>query len=389
VSVTRREALRWAMGFGVGIAGAPTLATIARAGATPAPPVASSSAAGAAGTATRSSADALASARADLRILVEKRALKTDDPWVLMHAVLPLGPDARHGAEPVLDYVARNWIEMVPAGGKSYPHFPLNIEAHPNHFLQIMYERGVPPNRTLPIKGGATITRADLSAGAKALFTAATQGDELAWTVSVLSADLKPGSDRFENAEGRAFTVSALIEAELQAAEGGYGDTFAAMKGAKPYGRSALQTYACNGTHVVDGLLDALAHGYRDNQLLERTRNLIQAALFRLGPEVKLIDEAIGAAGTPQAKLNADAAKLQFLGHSLEMAAVARTRKIYEPTASEQAALHGAERELAAIAHRLTTSYDLDGLARQVPRAYRVILGDASHALHAVEPPLA
>ncbi len=375
---TRRELLRWTVRAGVGIAAVPALAALAQA---------ASPAAQSAGAASASS-DALASARADLRRLVTERALKTDDPWVLMHALLPIGPDARHGDEPVLDYVSRNWIEMVPAGGRSYPRFPLNIEAHPNHFLQIMYERGVAPDRKLPTKGGS-ITRADLTAGAKALFTPATQGDELAWTVSVLSADLKPDADRFENAEGRAFTVSALIEAELQTAEAGYADTFAAMKGTKPYGRSALQTYACNGTHVIDGLLDALAHGYRGNQLRERVRNLIQAALFRLSPEIKLIDEAIGGAGTPQAKLNADAAKLQFLGHTLEMAAVARMRKIYEPTASEQEQLHAAERQLAAIAHRLATSYDLDSLARQVPRAYRVILGDASHALHAVEPPLA
>jgi hypothetical protein len=236
------------------------------------------------------------------------------------------------------------------------------------------------------VKDGGTVTRADLFAGAKALFSPATQGDELAWTVSVLAAELRPDADRFETADGRALTVTGLIEAELQAAEAGYADTFAAMRGAKPYGRSALQGYACNGTHVIDGLIDAYARGYRANRLESRTRALVQAALHRLGPEVALIDQAIGGAGTQQARLNADAAKLQFLGHVLELAGSAERHEVHTPTASERDAIAGARRHLAAIARRMVAEYDLDALARQIPRAYRVILGDASHALHALEP---
>ena len=58
----------------------------------------------------------------------------------------------------------------------------------------------------------------------------------------------RPSADRFTNADGQAFTVAALVETSAQAAEVGYADTVAAMRGTKPYGRSTLQTYACNGT---------------------------------------------------------------------------------------------------------------------------------------------
>lgn len=327
---------------------------------------------------------ALVAASADLLRLVTGRALAVDDPWVLMHAVLPLGRDTRHGDEPVLDYVARTWIEPVARGGKQWAAFPLKIEAHPNHFLEIMYATAVPAERAFATRMGAA-TRADLTAAAKALFSPAIQGDELSWTVSVFTADMQPESDRFENADGRPFSVGAVVEAATQAGEAGYADTIAAMRDTKPYGRSIVQEYACNGTHVVYAVLDALRNGYRANRLPERGRLLMQAALFRLGPEVALIDQVIGQGGAPGAQLNADAAKLQFLGHSIENFRFARRHGLYTPTAAEQKAVDDAEQNLAAIAHRLVTTYDLDGLARQVPRAYSLILGDACHALHAAE----
>jgi hypothetical protein len=378
VAWTRRRflgtAARTAAGFAAG-------ARIARAASTPAPRQAPA-------TAPRATAaeekGLLAAIRADLLRLVTTRALTLDDPWVLMHAVLALGRDAQHAGEPALDYVTRTWLEPVTSGGKQWPAFPRKTEAHPNHFLEIMYATGVPPERAFATRLGA-VTRADLTRGAKALFSPAMEGDELSWTVSVFTADLRPDVDRFENADGRPFTVSAVVEATAQAAESGYAETIAAMRGTKAYDRSAVQGYACNGTHVIYGILDALRNGYRANRLPERATLLMQAALYRLGPEVELIDRVIGAGGAPTAQLNADAAKLQFLGHSIENFVFARRHGLYTPTAAELVSVRQAEERLAAIAHRLVSTYDLDELAHQVPRAYGLILGDACHALHAVE----
>lgn len=325
-----------------------------------------------------------AAIRADLLKLVSARALAVDDPWVLMHAVLALGREAKHGNETILDFVSKTWLESVTSGDKQWPAFPRNKEAHPNHFLEIMYATGVPPEQPFPSRSGP-VTRTDLTRAAKALFSPAMEGDELSWTVSVFTADMKPDADKFTNADGRPFTVSAVVEAATQAAEAGYAETLAAMRGTKPYDRSAVQGYACNGTHVIYGVLDALRNGYRGNRLTERGTLLMQAALFRLGPEVELIDRVIGAGGAPTAQLNADAAKLQFLGHSIENLTFARRHGLYTPTPAELEAAHRAEEQLATIAHRLVATYDLDELAHQVPRAYGLILGDACHALHAVE----
>ncbi len=324
-----------------------------------------------------------AAARADLERLVTTRALVGDDPWVLMHVLLPFGAEARRGDARVLDTVLGTWIAPVPVAGKTYPAFPLEIERHPNHFLEVMYEIGVAPDRSFTTKAGP-VTRADLTNAAKALFSPAAAGGELSWTVSVFTAAIPPDRDGFENAEGRSFTVSALVEVLAQATEAAYADTVAAMRGTKPYGRSPLQTLPCNGTHVLGGILDALSHGYRANKLAERAATLVRTATFRLGSEVALIDQVVGRSGGPLAQLNADAAKLQFLGHSLETLGFAQRRGLFAPTAAEAALMRAAGEELAAVAHRLVATHDLGILERQVPRAYKIVLGDACHALHAL-----
>jgi hypothetical protein len=236
----------------------------------------------------------------------------------------------------------------------------------------------VPPTRSFATPAGP-VTPADLLAGAKALFAPTIAGPELSWTVSVFTAAMPPDQERFTNADGQAFTVSAIVEAAAQAAEVGYADTVAAMRGTKPYGRTTLQTYACNGTHVIYGLYDALRHGYEGGNLRARVRDLTTASYFRLGAEIALIDQALGGAGQ---QLNADAAKLQFLGHSIENLHYAEHHKIYVPTAAEQQQRATAERQLAEVVQRITTVHNLDALANAVPRAYRIVLGDSCHALH-------
>jgi hypothetical protein len=322
----------------------------------------------------------------ELRLLVTERALATDDPWVLMHAVLALGADAKHGKGTALDAVVHEWTQREQRGSGSWPMFPLSVEAHPNHFVEIMVSVGVPGVHRFATAHAGTVTLDEFVAGAKALFTPAIAGPELAWTVSVLTNTMPPTADAFTNAEGREFTVAAIVEANAQAAEAGYRDTIAAMRGTRPYGRSALQGLACNGTHVLYGLLDALRNGYEGQNLRARVRTLVQASIYRLDPEVALIDEKIGGSTAPLARLNADAAKLQFLGHSLENIGFAHREKIYEPTAAERTAIKTAEGRLAGVVHRITSEPDqLEGLKLNVPRAYSLILGDACHALHGLE----
>ena len=313
-----------------------------------------------------------------LRALVTQRALASDDPWVLMHVVLALGADAANAHGPLLDTVIARYATRTPKGDRSYVGFPINVEAHPNHFLEIMDAIDVPAARRFAAPGGP-IGVDDLLTGAKALFTPTIAGPELSWTLSVFTAAMPPSADRFTNADGQTFTVAGLVETAAQAAEFGYAYTVAAMRGTKAYGRSTLQTYACNGSHVLHGLYDALRHGYEAKNLRPRVRDLTQATYFRLTAEVALIDQALS---SPAQQLNADAAKLQFLGHSIENLRYAERHGIYVPSDAERAALATAERNLAEVVQRITSVHNLDALAASVPSAYRIVLGDACHALH-------
>jgi hypothetical protein len=236
----------------------------------------------------------------------------------------------------------------------------------------------VPTGRRFKAADGE-VTVTDLLTGAKALFTPTIAGPELSWTLSVFTAAMPPSADRFTNADGQAFTVAALVETAAQAAEVGYADTVAAMRGTKPYGRSTLQTYACNGSHVLYGLYDALRHGYGGKNLRQRVSDLTRASYFRLAAEVALIDQVLA---NPAQQLNADAAKLQFLGHAIENLRYAERHGIYAPSDAERQQRTAAERTLAGVVERITTVHNLDALASSVPRAYRIVLGDACHALH-------
>src|SRR5690606_33079149 len=111
--------------------------------------------------------------------------------------------------------------------------------------------------------------------------------------------------------------VTKLVERHLSEIEKVWADTFAAMAGAKGYTKGVVHRTACNGTHMIYGLIDALRNGYTVADLRARTLRLVGALLFRMRAEPALIDASLRA-GHPLIRLNADAAKLTFLGHAVE-----------------------------------------------------------------------
>ena len=90
-----------------------------------------------------------------LRGLVMQRALVSDDPWVLMHVVLALGPDFADADG--LDPRRRRRRALLHDGREGRPlrtrAFPLNVEAHPNHFLEIMEAIARPVDAALRDRG--------------------------------------------------------------------------------------------------------------------------------------------------------------------------------------------------------------------------------------------
>ena len=82
----------------------------------------------------------------------------------------------------------------------------------------------------------------------------------------------------------------------------------------------------------------------------------------------------------PRIALNRDAAKFTFLGHAVEFFGYARRHGTLDLTPDAWRAAEAVRGQLVSLSERITTDYDLEALAGQVPRAYKLILGDACHA---------
>jgi hypothetical protein len=314
--------------------------------------------------------------------LILRRALDSTDAWLEMHVVLALGADVVNGRGSVLDQAVARSLELGPAGFRKVPHFPIAVERHPFHFLQVMQATGVPPERVFVTPQGR-FSHKEILDGTIALFDPEEVTDELSWAICVLTRVYPPGKDEFVNASGEKVVVSRLVERHLRETEAAYADTLAAMEGKGVYKRGVIHTKACNGTHLLYGLVDALAEGYGGDDLAGRFRRLVAATLFRLRFEPLLIDKSLPG-DLPMVRLNADAAKFTFLGHVIEDLGQARRRRVYEPSPPDLATIGQARGELGKLAERLGSEHDLDQLSTEVPGAYRVLLGDACHALRGI-----
>lgn len=317
-----------------------------------------------------------------LRELILQRALDSTDPWLEMHVVLALGAEIANQRGSLLDHAVAQSLVLSPAGFRQVPHFPLTVERHPFHFLQVMQATSVPLERVFVTPLGRFSQR-EILEGSEALFVPAEVTDELSWTVSVLTHVFPPDHDRFVDARGETVVVSQLVERHLRETEAAYAATFAAMEGRGLYKRGALHAKACNGTHLLYGLIDALANGYRVDDLRARVERLIAATLFRAKVEPLLIDKSLPG-DLPMVRLNADAAKFTFFGHVIEDLGQARRRGVFQPTPEQAEVVERCRSELAKLVERMTGEHDLDALRAEVPNAYRVVLGDACHALRGI-----
>jgi hypothetical protein len=313
-----------------------------------------------------------------LRELIQQRALASTDPWVQAHVVLALGADVKSNGKYVLDDMVARSLHTEAVDMRQYPYFPTDVERHPFHFLQIMQLTDVPYDRAFTTPAGR-FTRREILAGSEALYDPAKITDEMSWAVSVLTHEFPQDKDTFKTARGLQVHVVEVVQKHLADTETAYAEIFAAMAGATPYGRGVIHRQACNGTHMVYGLIDALRNGYTAGELRDHTWRLTRAVIFRMRAEPQLIDASLRG-NEPMVRLNADAAKLTFLGHAIEDLGYAVQNGVFQLDAAQLQVVTQAREQLAAIVSRLTGEHDLDRLQAEVPEAYKIVLGDACHA---------
>ena len=273
--LTRRQLCRGGALAGLALLARPALggraAALAQAPATPSP----------AATAARvSSAETVEL----LREMILQRALASTDPWVQAHVVLALGAGVESGGKPVIDAMVAQSLRTEAVELKKYPFFPTDLERHPFHFLQILQATDVPYERVFVTPLGR-FTRREIVSGSEALLDPKEITDELSWLVSVLTHEFPQDRDTFKTARGLEVRVTEIVQRHLRETDAAYADTFASMAGATPYARGAIHRSACNGTHMLYGLIDALRAGYTVGQLRAHTERLVRALLFRMRAE--------------------------------------------------------------------------------------------------------
>ena len=317
-----------------------------------------------------------------LREFILQRASESTQPWLEMHVILALGAGFTRGGQNVLDELVAKILEVQTVDMRQYPYFPVDVERHPFHMLQILQATDVPYDRAFVTPKGR-FTRRDLVQGGTALLTPDEIGDELSWIVSVLTKEFPPTADRFTTARGEEVVVQDLVRRHLVETEKAYADVFQVMKRQKLYDKGPLHATACNGTHLLYGLVEALGNGYRADDLEARVEKLVEATLFRARLEPVLIERRMPG-DDPMVRLNREAANLTLVGHLVEMFGYIHQSGAVQMSEGALRAVAELRARLAALTATITTDYDLAKLQQDVPQAYKLILGDACHAYRGI-----
>lgn len=319
-------------------------------------------------------------ARERLEQLLLQHGTDVGQPWVLTHALLALGPEAGEGR--LLDQLAARWAEVE--GGLHFPRERegVRVEPHSDLVLKTMVERSVMPTRSLPV-GGETSTVADLyrSVFARPWATDDRPGatwDDSAWTLHALAAWTAPGDRRLQRAAG-AVTTRLVMDMEAVAAPMRTGAPLVKQK-------QGIFAYTCGGAHLVQAAATLVGRGHGSPEDRQRLLTMLPAHSWRLEAELKLVDEAIAA--HPDYRLLLVIQRLKLLGHWLETTHRLAALSLFEPDDTWRAQVRRANAALADTVAALEAAGVFDELASvraEREQTWLDLLGDSSHALHALE----
>ena len=227
--------------------------------------------------------------------MIEHYARGLDNASALIHAVRGFGRDfKRADGSRAVDFLCRQFAADKEVNGKRYVYFTRNAEVHDNSFLKTFLEAGVSLDQPVTV-GANKYTLRDVGESAKGLFRCDPQNlaryepllvyEHLPWTLIAFSILVPPEQAKWTNAYGETIDLPKVIDRDL--AE--YENTCALTREALARGetepapfREAIKKYSCFGTHSVYGFLSCLQHGYREDNLAGRLRELMDLVTYRL-----------------------------------------------------------------------------------------------------------
>ena len=318
--------------------------------------------------------------------IVRRYAVPLDDPWMVAHGVRAMGRGFTLGTgRRAVDYLLETVLVEVPANGKSFLGFPIDVEGHPNMFLKTMLEAGVPLDYAFTHKGRRRTVQ-ELVDGARALLRptlVASTPNALPWSLIALTRTTPFGRRQWTNAWGEPVDLDALVESALRLLEQASLPVAEAMRDGRPETRHApVHSFTCGGCHMIYGLLTAVQAGYTGKDRPRRLQQQVDLLVWRLSADLDLIERFYRARGNSVADFWYEFdAKLKLLGHCEECLAFAELHKVAGLTPAQRTQRQAA----TATLRRLLVDLDARNLgeAQMMDRElYRQLVGDTCHARH-------
>lgn len=321
-----------------------------------------------------------------LRAAIQSEAAAQQNPWVLAHAMLALGPDVQLGdrtARKALDGLLRRddngpYFDLMDAQGglgEVHPHLVLKVlsdVAATDPLCQELLHRAIAtfrrPNRFENWNDSAWFLEALHRLGVAKTQPLGTSGD----TVATL----------FAGAHQQLLYAQRVVEALLQQPE------FRRPQGNVPVDVGGVWSYTCGGQHLLQAQL--LAARYAGTTERAQLLSVLQTFGQRLDAEysfrVAERTRAVQSGVNPNSALLQTALSLlKLLGHALETLAYARDAGIGDPAKLEQQA-HQTRARLLGVLEELTAKSDLrqlfPGARKRAPKDWLLWFGDGCHALH-------
>jgi hypothetical protein len=339
-----------------------------------------------------------------LRAVTDREAGKAGNAWALAHGILARGnefkaSDGRRAVTVLID----DFLEAAPVQNARgmQPYFPktkgeVRVEPHTDLILKTFIEAGLPLDEPLTRAAGApTLER--LLRSSRLRFAPSDKPedgyfanvDDVAWSIQAWCQAVDKGAQpQWTNEMGHELHIDAVAMELLKLLEREYHFIQRARAAGESVEkrRQDIFAHACGGAHLFQATVACAALGFpKDEHLVSRMAQLIDAYLWRVPLETALVDRGIQSQPRLAALLvNQD---IKFLGHALESLGKAERGGLWSPSAEQVGLLDQMEKRL--MLHVLELQgigmYGADKLAALAAKEhgfqfYLDLVGDAAHA---------
>jgi hypothetical protein len=327
------------------------------------------------------------------------------NPWALAHGITGLGKkfaaaDGRlAGQVMVNDFLLKI---SVPDGGAplgspygflKYAPDGTPIEPHTNLISKTLVLSGFPMSTTFATRSAGKVTLQQLVDSAKAGFRHVPQNEDywkdVAWTLDLFGAGLKPGNAKFKVSDGTVIDFDQVMDDALAYHEQATAGLKAGLdKGlpSVPKNKQGIYAHSCGGLHLTQALIAWARHPEVRKKWGKRFEDLVAVLFYRLDSERAQYEQALQQA--PQYRLQVLTQMVKFYGHFLETTARLKTEAGWKPTEAQAMSVRKAKALLDAAARWLEEDKAftrMDQLKQTNHQVWLDLIGDSCHAAHGLQ----